>query len=341
MMLTSKLSQKNQIYIEEISIPSIEDDQLLLKVLSCAICGSDLKISKVGNSRIAQDRTIGHEISGEVIKIGNKISKFQLGDMVSIGADLPCHNCRYCKSGNVNLCKTNLATGYQFDGGFSQYMVVNKHILQNGPIQKFKKIDPDIACLAEPLACAINGVEKSLQCYSFGMPASALIFGGGPMGILLAEYLYYKNVCNILIIEKNKTRLKFIETNTKFIAQQSSMHISKKFDLIFTACPAPETHSLSLDLIDTSGVINFFGGLPLDASDISLNSNSIHYSESVLMGTHGSTPKHHKSALNLLEANKINLDFLITHKFGLHQIKEAFEVAKSGLGQKVIINPNE
>ena len=173
------------------------------------------------------------------------------------------------------------------------------------------------------------------------MPSSALIFGGGPMGILLAEYLHYKNVQNILIIEKNNVRLKFIETNTKFTAQHSSIQISKKFDLIFTACPAPETHLLSLDLIDTSGVINFFGGLPPDAHDISLNSNSIHYSESVLTGTHGSSPKHHKSALNLLEKNKINLDFLITHKFGLNQIQEAFEVANSGNGQKIIINPNE
>jgi L-iditol 2-dehydrogenase len=319
----------------------IQDDELLLKVLSCAICGSDLKISKVGNARIVENRTIGHEISGEVIKVGKNVLGFRLGDTVSIGADLPCHNCQYCKSGNVNLCKTNLAIGYQFDGGFSQYMVVNKHVLKNGPIQKFKKIDPDIACLAEPLACAINGVEKSLQCYSSGKPGSALIFGGGPMGILLAEYLYYNNISNILIIEKNKDRLKFIETNTKFIAQQSSIQISKKFDLIFTACPAPETHSLSLDLIDTSGVINFFGGLPPDAPKISLNSNSIHYSESVLMGTHGSSPRHHKIALNLLEKNKINLDFLITHKFSLNQIQEAFKVANSGYGQKIIINPNE
>lgn len=340
-MITSKLSLDHKFYLQDIPIPKINQNELLIKVMSCAICGSDLKISSFGNPRINQDRTIGHEVSGEIVKVGENISEFKVRDKVSIGADLPCNNCEYCISGHVNLCKTNLAIGYQFEGGLSQYMVVNEHVLRNGPIQKYHNIDSDIACLAEPLACAINGVEKSFRCFSISTPSSALIFGGGPMGILLAEYLHYKNVQEIVIIEKNKKRLSFISSHTKYQAYEYSEKVSGKFDLIFTACPAIETHLLSLDLIDTAGVINFFGGLPSSESSIDLNSNFIHYSEAVLTGTHGSTPAQHKLALSLLENQKINLDFLITHKFKLEKIHEAFEIAKSGVGQKIIINPNE
>ena len=340
-MITSKLSLDHELYIEEAAKPTITKNQLLIKVLSCAICGSDLKITKAGNQRIKEDRTIGHEISGEVVEVGNNVINFEIGDKVSIGADLPCLNCSFCDTGQVNLCSTNLAVGYQFDGGLSQFMVVNEYILKKGPIAKFKNISSDLACLAEPLACAINGVSKSMACFTIGTPQSALIFGGGPMGIFLSEYLYFKGVKEIFIIEQNKERVNFISSNTNFSVYQSIENIEKKFDLIFTACPALETHSLSFKFINTAGVINFFGGLPAGSNPLELDSNFIHYSEAVLMGTHGSNPLQHKEALELIESNKLDLQYMITHKFSLDNLQEAFDVARSGVGQKIIINPNE
>jgi len=340
-MITTKLSLDNQLYIQEVEKPEITENQLLLKVLSCAICGSDLKISKSGNQRIQEDRTIGHEISGEIVEIGKNVANFNIGDKVSIGADLPCLDCEFCNSGQVNLCNTNLAVGYQFDGGLSQYMIVNEHILNHGPIAKFKNISSDLACLAEPLACAINGVRKSMACYTIGIPSCALIFGGGPMGILISEYLHFRGINEVFIIEQNQERVNFITKNTNFSVLKSIEDLKQKFDLIFTACPAVETHSLALKLVNTAGVINFFGGLPAGSDPLKLDSNSLHYSESVLMGTHGSTPKQHKEALELIESNNIDLQYMITHKFNLNSIKEAFDVARSGIGQKIIINPNE
>ena len=153
--------------------------------------------------------------------------------------------------------------------------------------------------------------------------------------------LIFKAWAEIFIIEQNEERVVFIDSNTDFKVFQSSEHLQQKFDLIFTACPAIETHSLALKLINTSGVINFFGGLPAGSNPIQLDSNSLHYAESVLMGTHGSTPAQHKEALELIESNNINLQYMITHKFNLNEIEMAFDVARSGVGQKIIVNPNE
>ena len=340
-MITSKLKLNNELVIEECEIPTIKEDEVLIKVLSCAICGSDLKITKAGNQRIKEDRTIGHEIAGEIVSAGKDVKGFNVGEKISIGADLPCHECKLCRKGHVNLCKKNLAIGYQFDGGFSQYMVVNKFVLKDGPISKYFKIESDLACLAEPLACAINGVDKSLKCFSLGEPKNALIFGGGPMGLLIAEYLKFKDIQDILIVEPNRDRELFIKENTEFNSVSNISSFEEKFNLVFTACPVFETHRLSLKLVSPSGVINFFGGLPVDSDNLNLSSNEIHYQEIVLMGTHGSTPLFHAEALDLIEKEIINLKYLITHKFSLNDIEVAFETARSGEGQKVIINPNE
>ena len=340
-MITSKLNLNHELYVKECNVPDIQDEQLLIKVLSCAICGSDLKITKFGNTRITEERTIGHEIAGEIVSIGAKVKGFEIGEKISIGADLPCHECSFCNNGFVNLCSKNLAIGYQFDGGFSQYMVVNKFVLQDGPVCKFCNVDPDLACLAEPLACAINGVDKAMQCFNLGKPKNSLIFGGGPMGLLIAEYLNYRKVFDITIIEPNKDRESFIKDNTQFNTLPKISSENKKFDLIFTACPVFETHELSLKLVSSSGVINFFGGLPSVSEKLNLSSNEIHYKEIVLMGTHGSTPFFHEKALKLIETYEIDLRYLITHKFSLNELELAFETARSGKGQKIIINPNE
>ncbi len=340
-MIKSYLTLDHKLILKNVNIPTIKNDEILLKVLSCAICGSDLKISQYGNDRIVEDRTIGHEIAGEISLLGSEIKNYNIGDKVSIAADLPCNECSYCKSGRVNLCHKNLAVGYQIDGGFSQYMVLNKFILNNGPIQKFFNITPDEACLAEPLACAINGVKKSIQCFSSEKINNSLIYGGGPIGLLIAEYLFYKNIKDIVIVEPNLTRLNFINNNTEFKCISNSLDVKNNFDLVFTACSVLDTHEDSLKKINKSGVINFFGGLPKNSKNLSLSSNEIHYKEIVILGTHGSTPNLHKLALTLLENKDINLDYLITDKYPLKDINRAFTKAQSGESLKIIINPNE
>lgn len=335
-MKSSFLNPGKPFQIQEIEDIAIKDDEVLLKVESCAICGSDLKIAKHGNHRITSRRTIGHEISGIISKIGSKITNFVPGDKVSVGADLPCLECESCRIGEVNNCETNLAIGYQFNGGFAEYILLNKHVLNGGPIQKFTDTSYDLACLAEPLACAINGVEKSLGCFPRSLPRSALIFGGGPMGLLLAEYLKFLKVESIFILEVNQDRKNFISENTGFSLFNNH---DLKFDLIFTACPILDTHIQSLDLIAKSGVINFFGGLPIGANNLSIESNFIHYNEICLTGSHGSNPRQHKIALDLIENGSIDLEYLITHRFCLDEINEAFDLARSGKGQKIIVKP--
>ena len=93
----------NKMIIDERQIPELENHEALLKVESCGICGSDLKILRFGNTRVKSGQITGHEIAGEIIKVKN-LKNFKIGDRVSVGADVPCCKCKSCKSGNINFC---------------------------------------------------------------------------------------------------------------------------------------------------------------------------------------------------------------------------------------------
>jgi len=166
---------------------------------------------------------------------------------------------------------------------------------------------------------------------------------------LLASFYQAKN---IILIEPSEDRLKFAKNNIGNINHfinplkndpvEKVMKITRKIgaQLVFTANPIIETHEQAVEIVSKRGVVNLFGGLPKTAPKIKILSNTIHYKEAYITGSHGSTPKQHNKALKLIEAKKIQLDFLITHKFPLKDIHTAFETAKSGKGLKVIVKPN-
>ncbi len=331
-------------------IPEVKAGEALVKVESCAICGSDLRILKHGNARVKPGTIVGHEISGKIVKLGKGISKFKVGDRVAIGADVPCGECIYCKTGRGNCCDINYAIAHQFEGGFSEYIHLNSMTIKFGPVHKIpKSINYDIAALAEPLACCINGYERGLMNNTKGR--SVVIFGAGPIGIMLAMLAPFYKAGKIIVIDPNQARLEKVKKMLKLkhvLNPEKTdilleiMKITKGLgaDMIFTACPAIETHEQAIKIVAKHGVVNFFGGLPKTAPAISLLSNFIHYREAYITGSHGSTPAQHKKALDLIISKKIDVGKLITHRFTLEDINEAYKIAASGNAIKVLIKPH-
>jgi len=339
---------KKNIKVVDKLFPKISKDEAILKVETCCVCGSDLRTYIHGNERVSKGSILGHEISGTIIKIGKNVKNFSKGDNVSIGADIPCRKCQFCLSGQVNKCEINLAIGYQLEGGFTDFMKLNKLVLKNGPIVKTGKYnDFDKLALAEPLACCINGFEK---CNVIN-PKTVTIFGAGAIGQILGKLSFYFGAKKIILIDKNEKRLKLarkIKSANYFI--NSKVNIRKKImkitnevgsDLIFTACSDINTHKKAFEIISRGGTINFFGGLPINSKPIKVSSNNIHYNELHITGSHGSTPAQHLKALKLIKNKKINLDGIITHKFNLNESVKAFDVALKGEGLKIAIKPNK
>ena len=318
------------------------DFSVKIKVDSCAICGSDLRIFNHGNERIKFPAIIGHEVSGTVVE--SKKSDYRIGDRISLGADVPCGKCKECINGKPNLCNKNLAIGYQLKGGFSEYMNLDERIFNHGPVVKIdNSLDLELACLGEPLACSINGIEKVYM----SKGGKVLIFGAGPIGIMLG-FLARKlhNAQRIDFVEVNqyrKTNLKNLNLadnifdNEEFLSQRDK--IKKTYDYVFTACGIFKTHGYGIDMLANGGAINFFGGLPKPAPSLPLVTNDVHYRELLITGSHGSTPIQHSQAIDIIRTNQDFFRSLITHRYCLSDITKAFEFASTGKGIKILIKP--
>jgi len=296
----------------------------LIKIKSCGICGSDIKIIQGKNRRVKKGRIIGHEISGQIctfdrgkIKITNR--------KIFLGADIP------------NQKKKNFALGHEIDGGFQSYLHLKNSLLKIIPhkITK-KKIDFNLASLCEPLACVLNGFEK----INYEGKGDILIYGNGPVGNLIAAVGLYFGCKRIIIVDNKLKRTRYGIKN-KFL-KRLTVHKLKKlknFKYGFLACNSAEAQNDILKFIDHGGTINYFAGLSYGNNFPKINTNLIHYNELKIIGSHGSKKKHIIKAANLIISKKINLQNIITHVFRLSDFKKAFQTAKNQEGLKIIIKP--
>lgn len=347
-MKAAILSGLKSINVEDVDKPDVVPGSILLKVSNCAVCGSDIRIFNSGNERVEYPAIIGHEMAGEIVEIGEGVNKFSVGESVSIGADVPCGKCYWCQNGMGNCCDINYAVGYQFQGGFAEYCLLNPTIVNYGPVTKIPDGTPlDLAALAEPLACCINGLERVF----FSAGKSVLVIGAGPIGIMLIKAAESFGASQTILADVDSKRLGMAEKfGADFLVNSSEENLVSFVDkvtggrgvnAVFTACPSADAHETAVQVVAKRGFVNLFGGLPKDARNISISSNMIHYRESYLTGSHGSTPVQHQMALNLISNGRIDLNGLITHKFKLEEIEKAFDTVKNREGLKVLVNPQQ
>jgi len=345
-MKAAVLESLDQLVVKEAPTPSAGPGELLVRVRACAVCGSDIRIFHTGNPRVVPPQILGHEIAGEVVEAGEGVEGFTVGDRVAIGADVPCGVCPLCREGHGNNCAINYAIGYQFPGGFAEYILLNRTTVNYGPVHH---IPGDLsfaeAALAEPLACTINGLELC----RLGVGESIVIIGAGPAGLLMAQLARHMGATRIILAQRSKGRLEVARRfNVDVLVSTTEQDLVERVreetegrgaDVVVTACASPEAQMQSVQLAAMRGRINFFGGLPKGTPSITLDSNVIHYKELVVTGSHGSVPRHHRAALGLLTVGAVNGRDLISHTTSLDDIRRAFELVESRAGMKVIVEP--
>jgi L-iditol 2-dehydrogenase len=346
-MKAAILEDFGKIVVKEVPTPQIDDHSALLKVQSVATCGSDLRISKSGNPRVKMPAIIGHEIAGVIIKAGRKVTKVKEGDSVAIGADIPCGACQWCRNGLGNNCQINYAVGYQIPGGFAEYMLLPKMLLEEGPVTLFSNhLSFDEAALAEPLACAINGLEL----VNMSLGKTIVIIGMGPIGCMMIDLARHMGAIKVICAQRSKRRMEtakqydadiYIATEEEDVVARCLEETSGRGpDVVVTTCGSVETHEQAIIMVAHRGYVNLFGGLAKDVRPLSILSNTIHYKECFVTGSHGSVPRQHKLAVKLLEVKKIRVKPLITHRFPLSEINNAFKAMDSREGMKIIVCPN-
>jgi L-iditol 2-dehydrogenase len=337
----------NDLRLEDLPVPAIAPDQLLLKVEACAICGADLRTCRFGSTSITEPVILGHEIAGAIAEAGATVTGFFPGQKVAVAPAIPCGECTYCARGAETMCDNLRLIGYQFHGGFAQFMAVPFIALKAGCVNTIPEgLSFPEATLAEPLACAINGQE--LLNVSTG--DTVAILGAGPLGCLHADLARIRGARQVILADLLPQRLELARQFAAdlFInAQQENLEqkvlqatAGRGASVVIVAAPSAAAQQQALTLAAKRGRVSFFGGLPKTSPFASLNANLIHYRELLVMGAYGSRPAHNRQALQLLATGQVHAASLIGMLAPLERIQEAMDAVVQGSVLKAIVQPN-
>ncbi len=332
----------NDLRLEDIDVPSINDDEILVKNRKSFVCGTDVRMLKNGNKNITPGKgiIIGHEFSGIIEKVGKNIKGYSKGDRVFIAPNIGCGTCVYCISGNSHMCNDYQAFGIHIDGGFSEYVKIPVKAIMHGNVIKLSNsVSFSEAALVEPFSCVYNGFERA----QISPGDTVLIQGAGPIGIMHAKLAKMAGASKIIVSDVLKERLEMVKNIDPSFITVLSVDVRKEvniltrgigIDVSITACPSPEAQSLSVELGAVNGRIIFFGGLPESKQNVPLNTNIIHYKQLIVSGTSkASLGQIHKS-VKLLESNLIQLKDLISAEFPIGNVQLAFDKAIEAKGLK-------
>lgn len=344
-----RLYGANDLRYEEVEKPTAPAGGLVVKVKACAICGSDVRNVAAGGSAhgFTLPRTIGHEIAGEIAEVGQGVKGYQVGQRVIVGVIIFCGHCPYCLSGHQNQCEDKEAISYQYDGGFADYVEVPAILVRQGGVLTIPEgLDFPEAAITEPFSCALNGQELS----QVGLGDTVVVIGAGPVGNMHAMLARAKGASRIILAELMPERLEkakeigaadlFVNSgqeDLKEVVMQATN--GRGADVVIVAAPSGQAQLQAISIAAKRGRVNFFGGLPKGRSEITLDSNVIHYRELFVHGTSDSTPIHMKKILDLMAAGRLDAKRLVTKVLPLSKYQEGFELARSGAALKVILAP--
>jgi len=346
-MKVVKFYAPGDIRLEETAVPRVSEGEVLIRVRNCSTCGTDVKISKSGHPNMTPPQVMGHEIAGEITDVGAGVSGWAEGDRVQVIAAIPDGTCPDCLAGRAQVCPNQLSMGYQFPGGFAEYMIVPREVLA---VDGLTRIPDSVgfaeASLAEPLACVLNGQELA----RVGEGDTVVIIGSGPIGCLHVRLARARGAASVILVDLNTERLAVAAAlvNPDVVISADGIDPvaavleatgGRGADVVITAAASGRAQEQGLKMLARRGRLSLFGGLPKDAPTITIDSNLVHYRELTIVGVNGSSPAQNKKALELIATGKVPVADLITHRLPLDRVLDAFEIVARGEAIKVTIEP--
>jgi L-iditol 2-dehydrogenase len=332
--------------LQEFPRPRAAGDSAVIRVLACSVCGTDLRSWQSGSERITPPRINGHELCGRIVELGPDCAGFSVGERVSVVPAIGCGQCPSCRKGYTNLCDQLQTIGFQFDGGFAEYMEVPAVAFRRGHVYKTPAgVSDEEAALAEPIACVVNGQEF----LRIAKGDAVAIFGSGFIGCMHAELARMSGADPVIMIEPNESRAEAAHAFIPF----SSLVVPGKVDLaaevkrltggrgpdvLVTACPVGQAQADAVALAAKRGRISLFGGLVRETRGF-LDSNLVHYKELSLHGAHASTARQNRTVMDWIAAGKLQVRKYITRLYPLAEIEQAFRDLQSQSVFKAVVQP--
>ncbi len=344
-MRVARFYNPGDLRLEDMPEPSPGPDEVKIRVHNCSTCGTDVKIFNHGHQNLDPPRVIGHEIAGEVVE--STVDGWTAGDRVQVIAAVPCGTCPDCVRGRMSVCPNQTSVGYQYEGGFAEYLIVPRQVLAVDGLNRIPDgVSYAEASVAEPLACVLNGQELA----GVGAGDDVVVVGAGPIGCLHVRLARARGARRVFLVELNRSRLDMsaekvhpdvaiCSAEVNAVDEIHKLTDGRGVDVVITAAASGAAQEDALQMAARSGRISFFGGLPKDRPTITLDSNLVHYRELTIVGANGSSPAHNKKALALIANGQVPVADLITHRLPLADLLDAINLVSSGAAIKVTIEP--
>jgi L-iditol 2-dehydrogenase len=336
-MKVAKWYNNQDIRIEEARTPTPGPEEMLVKVISCGICGSDI----VEWYRLPRAPLVpGHEIGAEVVAVGQAIQKFNPGDRVFIAPKVPCMQCDFCKNGHYPVCSR---IKERLPGGLSEYVLVPAALIENGAYHLPDTVSHDQSTFIEPLACAVRAQRLA----GLREGRTLMVFGCGMSGLLHIKLAKAKN-CRVVATDINARRLELaaglgadISLNDAEVgAGGPAAADTEKADVVMLCTSAMSAVDQAWKSVDKGGVIVFFA-VPGPDKQVTIPINDFWTREIRILTSYYCGPPDILDAIELIESGTVSVDDLITHRLPLKDTAKGFQLVLDGSESiKVIIKPN-
>jgi L-iditol 2-dehydrogenase len=348
-MKAALIKKPGVIEVEQVERPNPKDGEVLLKVEACALCGTDQRVLK--GEKHVDVPIVGHEIVGTVVECGDDVDGVEVDKRYAIQTVIGCGDCPMCQVSRENLCENGFtAIGYQYNGGFAEYMIMPEVGVKQGCLISIPdSMSAEEGTLLEPLSCCVNG----MRCIPMEEAEHVVVFGGGIIGVLNGMVAKARGAKEVTIMDVSQERLDLHQKlGLPFDNYVNSAKVDpvqwvkentngRGVDVVVVAASVKSLVKVGLNLLARSGHLSIFAGMPKsDPTDI-IDLNLIHYPELHVHGANSSVQRDYLEARDMMQSGKIDGKKLVTHTFGLDDFNHAVNVQgdPSSGAMKVVIGP--
>jgi L-iditol 2-dehydrogenase len=329
------------IRLEEVPQPVIGPDEVLVRIEAGGICGSDvLEWYRIHKAPLV----LGHEIAGRVVETGSRATQYKVGQRVAASHHVPCNTCPYCLSGHPTVCDTLRSTNFD-PGGFAEFVRLPPINVDRGVYPLPDSMSYESATFIEPLACVLRAQRMT----GISPGQTVLVLGSGISGLLHIQLARALGAGKILASDISPFRLlaaKDLGADLALPAGDLTPDFLRDFnkgrlaDQVIIATGAKPAQHQALSLVERGGTVMFFA--PTDQGvTVPLSINDLFFRNDITLTTsYAGSPADHWRALQLIEAGTLNIERMITHRFGLADTVKGFQLVAEGQESiKVIIEP--
>jgi L-iditol 2-dehydrogenase len=332
-MRASYLVKQGEVAVKTVDVPMLDADQVLVKVASVGVCGSDVHYyqhGKIGPYIVDHPLILGHELSGTISAVGKNIDPARIGSRVAVEPQRPCRTCAQCKAGRYNLCPDiEFYATPPIHGGFCEFVKIQSDFAYDIP----EAISFDAAALIEPLSVGIWAAKRA----EITVGSRVLVAGAGPIGLIMAQVARAFGAAEVYITDINEERRNFALKHgaTVGLDPRTDQVEGLEVDAFMDASGVAGAVSQGIKAVGPAGRVILVG---MGNDDVTLPVSYIQGKEIWVSGVfrYANT---WPTAIELVASGKVDLDILVTHKFGLDEVEAALNSAKLPGALKAIVNP--